>query len=90
MTRILAFLDQSIQAKQPAYVHCLGGKGRTGVVVACHFIERGDDYFPSKRDLAEEALKLNIRLRQGQGVPDAEDSPQTKVQYKFVRNWIKS
>ena len=33
MNRILNEIDSSLSADRPVYVHCWGGKGRTGAVV---------------------------------------------------------
>jgi hypothetical protein len=36
MTEILDCLDESLARRETVYVHCWGGRGRTGTVVACH------------------------------------------------------
>lgn len=41
MQQILDVIDASLQAGLPTYLHCWGGHGRTGTVVACHLIRHG-------------------------------------------------
>lgn len=36
MVEILNCLDDSLARREAVYVHCWGGRGRTGTVVACH------------------------------------------------------
>ena len=78
MNAILDEIDRSIAANSPVYVHCWGGRGRTGTVVACHLVQQG---------LAgEEGLKRLDELRK-----DASNgrlpSPKTDAQREFVRGW---
>jgi hypothetical protein len=85
MAEILAYVDKSIREGQPVYVHCLGGKGRTGTVVACHLLDHAEEFLTGRDP--EEALRRLTALRESQGVPEPEDSPQTTVQLEFVRAW---
>jgi protein-tyrosine phosphatase len=41
MRVILDVIDWSIAAKEPVYVHCWGGHGRTSTVVGCYLIRHG-------------------------------------------------
>ncbi len=41
MVRILNQIDMCIKYDKPVYVHCWGGKGRTGTVVGCYLIRHG-------------------------------------------------
>ena len=36
MVMILDRIDQALAQQRPVYVHCWGGKGRTGTVVGCY------------------------------------------------------
>lgn len=85
MGEILDLLDDAAALGEPAYVHCLGGRGRTGTVVACYLLRdaarRGEPL------TAEEALAELTSLRRAQGVPLPLDSPQTSLQFDFVRSW---
>ena len=41
MREILAWLDDRLERGSLCYVHCWGGKGRTGTVAGVHLIRRG-------------------------------------------------
>ncbi|HOJ15021.1 MAG TPA: tyrosine-protein phosphatase, partial [Deltaproteobacteria bacterium] len=41
MKDILDAIDANIAQGRPAYVHCWGGKGRTGTVVGCYLARHG-------------------------------------------------
>ena len=41
MERILDLIDRNIQNDQPVYIHCWGGRGRTGTVVGCYLSRHG-------------------------------------------------
>jgi protein-tyrosine phosphatase len=73
MRRVLATVDDLLERGLPVYVHCRGGRGRTGCVVACYLIERGAG--PSA------ALET---VRQWCG---HDHSPETDEQRELVRRW---
>lgn len=78
MINILDRLDQWISLDRIIYLHCYGGKGRTGTVVGCHLVRHGWDQ--------ESALERIDQLRSG--LPGARSrSPETLDQYNFVRGW---
>lgn len=82
MIKILNAIDRSISENLPVYVHCWGGKGRTGTVVGCYLIRHG---------IAEPVNVFDYldRLR----IYDAcgsDPSPQTQSQLDFVRRWAKN
>jgi len=83
MTEILDALDAAVAAGEPAYVHCWGGVGRTGTVVACWLVRRGQG--------CDEALAAVARLfatmSPGKQGRHREGSPQTEAQRAFVREW---
>jgi ADP-ribosylglycohydrolase len=74
--RALGELDALLAAGRTPYVHCLGGLGRTGTVVASWLVEKG---------LAppDEASALLASLRASTDSPDAR-SPQTEAQGRLV------
>lgn len=79
MRLILDGIDRAIAQERPVYVHCLGGKGRTGTVVGCYLARHG---------LAngEEALLMIRELRRNH--PEARiTSPETHDQRDFVKSW---
>lgn len=78
MEEILSDIDRLISAGEAPYVHCWGGVGRTGTVVACHLIETGMT--------PDEALRFIRRQREGL-TRGHRPSPETPVQEEFVRNW---
>jgi protein-tyrosine phosphatase len=79
MVPILDEIDQSIAAGAPTYVHCWGGRGRTGTVVGCWLIRHGLASPGGALDRIQE-LQANC---EGQLAP----SPENEVQRMFVRNW---
>jgi arsenate reductase (thioredoxin) len=69
----LGEIDELLRAGRVVYVHCRGGRGRTGSVVACYLIEQGAN--------ADEAL-ATVRERSG-----SPSSPETDEQRSMVRAW---
>lgn len=81
MQAILDAIDASLARDRPVYVHCQGGRGRTGTVVACYWIRHG--LYDPEASLAE----LTIRRR---GQPNGDrPSPETGGQLRLVRSWAK-
>ena len=80
MRTILDTIDSSLSQDCPVYIHCWGGKGRTGTVVGCylarHGIAAGDD-----------ALAMITRLR-ADDPRVYEPSPETQVQRDMVISWM--
>lgn len=81
MKGILDSIDQANEAGRIAYVHCWGGRGRTGTVVGCwlarHGIAEGDAALDKIREL---------RSRR----PDAASAaPESEAQREMVRSWRK-
>ena len=76
---ILDVIDTARANEQPVYVHCWGGKGRTGTVVGCYLVRHG-------LALGEDALKEIKHLRRHDPKAD-ESSPENESQCNFVRSW---
>lgn len=76
MTDILDLIDRHLYEGRPVYLHCWGGRGRTGTVVGCYLARHGE-----KDPLAAiKALRKND--------PTAiYPSPETGEQCKMVRSW---
>jgi hypothetical protein len=80
MRRILDTINADVEQDGITYVHCGGGIGRTGLVVACWLQEQGRT--------ADEALAELARLWQtNQKSNRRPSSPETAAQVAWVRHW---
>ncbi len=79
MVQILNAIDAALAEGKPVYVHCYGGRGRTGTVVGCYLV-RHDIISPEKALDYIKALRSKI-------VTGELTSPQTPEQNSMVRNW---
>jgi protein-tyrosine phosphatase len=76
---ILDAIDHHIRQGEMVYLHCLGGIGRTGVIVGCWLARHG---FPGQaalarlRELWKHCPKSIYRL-----------SPETEEQEQYIVNW---
>ena len=73
-------IDRTIAEGGIAYVHCLGGIGRTGTIIGCWLVRHGRT--------GDEALAHLAALWRSN--PKSEwqpDSPQTRAQCDYVRRW---
>ena len=80
MKSILDKIDESLGAGRKVYLHCWGGIGRTGTTVGCYLVRRGLSGDRALRQLAEwwrSVPKSRIHSQ----------SPETREQASFVRNW---
>jgi hypothetical protein len=79
MVRILNQIDMCIKYDKPVYVHCCGGKGRTGTVVGCylarHGIAAGNDVIKKIEELRKNTEDFS------------DPSPETREQINMVINW---
>lgn len=81
MRAILAWLDDRVAAKRPCYVHCWGGRGRTGTVAGVHLIRRGA---ATPENFVEVIATLRPDdLRRG-------SAPQTEARCDFVRSFARA
>ncbi|MCC7438961.1 MAG: dual specificity protein phosphatase family protein [Armatimonadetes bacterium] len=80
MSAILTQIDTAIAASRPLYLHCLGGKGRTGTVVGCWLVRHG-------KAAGDEAIALLNQLRVGQDSQAHIPAPETEVQRQMIRTW---
>lgn len=76
--QLLAILDtitHAVAARKRVYIHCWGGIGRTGTVVACWYIRNGLS--------AADALAKLAQVRDGFD----RTSPEAAIQFSFVAQW---
>ncbi len=79
MRLMLDSIDEALAAGRRTYVHCLGGKGRTGTVIGCWLARHG-------AATGREVLALLTELRR----PDPHaiyPSPETDPQRELVISW---
>jgi hypothetical protein len=79
MDAVVGVLEAAVACGQPAYVHCWGGVGRTGTVVACLLAARGLD--------GDAALATLGRLFARMPKSAWRVSPENETQCAFVRRW---
>ena len=80
MKGILDRIDAALNAGGRAYVHCWGGRGRTGTAVCCWMIRHGI-VVPGQ---AVDHLQTLIRHNAEAFYP----TPEFQIQRDFVGNWI--
>jgi protein-tyrosine phosphatase len=79
MGRIIDAIDHGIASGDGVYVHCWGGRGRTGTVIGCWLLEHGHATPDNVFDVID-ALRS--------GAPDASHpAPENVEQRDFVRAW---
>jgi hypothetical protein len=85
MGAILDEIDAAIADGQVVYVHCWGGIGRTGTVIGCFLVRRGRDGDAALDEVARLYRTMSARKRL-----NFPESPQTRRQRDFVRDWRES
>ena len=79
MVAILDEIDRAVEQNPAVYLHCWGGRGRTGTVVGCYLARHGIA-------VGEAALDLLSELRQNDPISHL-PSPETEIQADFARSW---
>jgi ADP-ribosyl-[dinitrogen reductase] hydrolase len=80
MLDIQACLEYAMRTRQPTYVHCRAGIGRTGTVIGCFLVEQGQP----GNDAMEELNRLWRQCHRSGVWPNI---PETEDQIKFVLGW---
>ncbi len=76
---ILDAIDDDIANGRPAYIHCLGGIGRTGLIVGCWLSRHGHEGTAALEKLRE-LWAHNPKSRWA-------DSPETRAQERYILKW---
>jgi len=70
----------NIETRRPVYLHCWGGRGRTGTVVGCYLVRHGlcasHEAVNEIRDLRKYTEDLD------------EPSPESRRQFEMVLSWV--
>jgi ADP-ribosyl-[dinitrogen reductase] hydrolase len=80
LAEILLAIDSRIREGGVVYLHCWGGVGRTGLVVACWLQEHG-------RTPDDALAELNARWSTVEKIYRKPESPETPVQVSWVESW---
>lgn len=79
VAEILDYIDSALAGGRVVYVHCWGGRGRTGVVLGCWMVRHG---WAAPEDAIAELNRLRSRCADS-GVP----APDTHDQRDRIRGW---
>lgn len=80
MTDILDHIDTALTQGGKVYLHCWGGRGRTGIVAGCWLARHGHP--------GEAALQaLQVRWATSQKGREKRISPETELQRRFILQW---
>jgi hypothetical protein len=81
MDKILDHIDSEISEKTPTYVHCWGGRGRTGTIIACYLLRHG------RADISNVlSVVQRLRINDTTGGP----APETRAQHDFLREFAET
>jgi hypothetical protein len=78
MGKIQVVIQKALTRGENIYLHCWGGRGRTGTVVGCYLVQQG---LPAERAL--EQIRLWRQVTEKAHLP----SPETFAQDAMVLNW---
>jgi protein-tyrosine phosphatase len=78
MKKVLDCIDDHLALGKRVYVHCIGGIGRTGTVVACHLVRHG---------LSGQEALVQLQVLRQQSASWYRRSPESDLQIEFVLHW---
>lgn len=81
MVQILDCIDESLAMERPVYVHCWGGRGRTGTVVGCWLVRHGIAEGESVLEKIQELRRFDAKAHW--------PSPEMPEQVRMVLSWEK-
>ncbi len=82
MHAVLDDVDDAVRAGERVYLHCFGGRGRTGTAVACWFVRGG----LAPAAALDRVLELYLTMAKARG-KRWDRSPETEGQRAFVRTF---
>jgi ADP-ribosyl-[dinitrogen reductase] hydrolase len=80
LAEILLAIDSRIREGGAVYLHCWGGVGRTGLVVACWLQEHG-------RAPVDALAELSAKWRIVEKIYRKPESPETQEQVDWIKSW---
>jgi ADP-ribosyl-[dinitrogen reductase] hydrolase len=80
LAEILLAIDRRLSEAGVVYLHCWGGVGRTGLVVACWLQEHG-------RTPDDALAELNAKWSTVEKIYRKPESPETSVQVSWIKSW---
>jgi atypical dual specificity phosphatase len=63
--KLVTFIDEQNQKNNPVAIHCQGGKGRTGTLIASYLISKGDTFEEAMNKIDEKqpnAIKKDFQI----------------------------
>lgn len=79
LVQILDAMDQMLADEHTLYVHCWGGKGRTGTVIGCWLMRHG---LATCDNVLDELARMRAVISENRGT-----SPNTPAQREFLEKW---
>jgi hypothetical protein len=80
LAEILFTIDRRIREEGVVYLHCWGGVGRTGLVVACWLQEHG-------RTPDDALAELSAKWKTVEKIHRKPESPETQTQVSWIKSW---